>query len=201
MQALATPMSATRSCEPIRQTGFETPPSPHTVLNDRAAARSGRAARSALRLLTSAMVQALRGGCSQTHQPTSLAQSTQLQHRRAVRYSSRNGASSSAARVAAAAGSNNNGATGGGSFQQRSSTEQQQPQQPKVFVFLRHGHSTWNEQHRIQGNTNESALTPLGQEQALRARAALSDIAFDRWVAAGLDRRGAGPGWRRASRG
>jgi hypothetical protein len=56
------------------------------------------------------------------------------------------------------------------------------PQQAKVFVFVRHGHSTWNSQSRIQGNTNESELTALGMAQAVRAREALHDIPFDRCV-------------------
>jgi serine/threonine-protein phosphatase PGAM5 len=51
--------------------------------------------------------------------------------------------------------------------------------QPKVFVFVRHGHSTWNEQSRIQGNTNESELTEIGRLQAVKARDALQGLQFD----------------------
>lgn len=32
-----------------------------------------------------------------------------------------------------------------------------------------------------QGRTDESELTPRGSEQAVRARASLEQIAFDRW--------------------
>jgi broad specificity phosphatase PhoE len=53
-------------------------------------------------------------------------------------------------------------------------------QQSKVFVFVRHGNSTWNEQSRIQGNTDLSELTAAGRNQAVRARAALQDMTFDR---------------------
>ncbi|KAF8055096.1 2-carboxy-D-arabinitol-1-phosphatase [Scenedesmus sp. PABB004] len=51
--------------------------------------------------------------------------------------------------------------------------------QPKCFVFVRHGASTWNQESRIQGNTDESELTPLGREQAAKARAALDGLYFD----------------------
>uniref|UniRef100_A0A383WBQ0 Uncharacterized protein n=1 Tax=Tetradesmus obliquus TaxID=3088 RepID=A0A383WBQ0_TETOB len=53
-----------------------------------------------------------------------------------------------------------------------------QVSEPKVFVFVRHGHSTWNEQSRIQGNTNESELTETGRAQAVLAREALQHVEF-----------------------
>ncbi|GBF93261.1 hypothetical protein Rsub_05993 [Raphidocelis subcapitata] len=55
----------------------------------------------------------------------------------------------------------------------------QLPLRDKVIVVLRHGASTWNEQGRIQGNTDESELTAAGRAQALRAREALCEIGFD----------------------
>lgn len=41
-------------------------------------------------------------------------------------------------------------------------------QQPKVFVFVRHGHSTWNEQSRIQvkvGSLRQLLLSKAGPNQ------------------------------------
>lgn len=49
----------------------------------------------------------------------------------------------------------------------------------KRFVFVRHGHSTWNDESRIQGNSDISELTPRGAEQARLVRSALRDIQFD----------------------
>ncbi|CAL5226987.1 g9875 [Coccomyxa viridis] len=49
----------------------------------------------------------------------------------------------------------------------------------KTVVFVRHGMTTWNEQKRIQGDSDESTLTPFGEEQARRTAAALSKMQFD----------------------
>jgi len=49
----------------------------------------------------------------------------------------------------------------------------------KYFVIVRHGHSTWNDQGRIQGNTDESELTETGRIQAFKARDALEGMHFD----------------------
>eukprot|EP00873_Tetraselmis_striata_P045220 jgi/Tetstr1/465484/TSEL_010168.t1 len=49
----------------------------------------------------------------------------------------------------------------------------------KEVVFVRHGLSTWNQEGRIQGDTDESTLTPGGEEQARMVKDALIDIPFD----------------------
>ncbi|CAL8464228.1 g3763 [Coccomyxa elongata] len=49
----------------------------------------------------------------------------------------------------------------------------------KTVVFVRHGMTTWNEQKRIQGDTDISELTSLGEEQAELTRKALSRMPFD----------------------
>jgi len=50
-----------------------------------------------------------------------------------------------------------------------------------VLVFVRHGNSTWNEQSRIQGNTNLSELTDAGRTQAVGLPVpALQEMTFDR---------------------
>ncbi|BDA49348.1 probable phosphoglycerate mutase GpmB [Coccomyxa sp. Obi] len=52
-------------------------------------------------------------------------------------------------------------------------------QYEKTVVFVRHGMTTWNEQKRIQGDTDISELTSLGEEQAEMTRKALSRMPFD----------------------
>jgi probable phosphoglycerate mutase len=49
----------------------------------------------------------------------------------------------------------------------------------KTNLYLtRHGQTTWNVEHRVQGHLN-SPLTDLGLEQASRLGYALSDVHFD----------------------
>lgn len=49
----------------------------------------------------------------------------------------------------------------------------------KYIVIVRHGHSSWNEQSRIQGATDESQLTAKGRSQAIRVRESIAGINFD----------------------
>ncbi|EIE24914.1 phosphoglycerate mutase-like protein [Coccomyxa subellipsoidea C-169] len=49
----------------------------------------------------------------------------------------------------------------------------------KTVVFVRHGMTTWNEQKRIQGDSDLSILTPFGEKQAELTRNALSRMPFD----------------------
>ncbi|KAK9787846.1 hypothetical protein WJX73_001570 [Symbiochloris irregularis] len=49
----------------------------------------------------------------------------------------------------------------------------------KFIVVVRHGLTTWNENKRIQGDSDEATLTPFGEEQAERVRQALSHKHFD----------------------
>ena len=46
---------------------------------------------------------------------------------------------------------------------------------PTVHL-VRHGQSTWNLQHRVQGQRNEPALTDLGRRQAIAAARALAGV-------------------------
>jgi len=50
---------------------------------------------------------------------------------------------------------------------------------PKTIYLVRHGLSEWNAESRIQGNSNLSHLTKVGEEQAARCRAALANHPFD----------------------
>mmetsp|Transcript_13781 Transcript_13781/g.50172 ORF Transcript_13781/g.50172 Transcript_13781/m.50172 type:complete len:325 (+) Transcript_13781:91-1065(+) len=49
----------------------------------------------------------------------------------------------------------------------------------KLIVLVRHGYSSWNQEGRVQGNSDHSVLTYLGRVQARRCRQALEDINFD----------------------
>lgn len=53
----------------------------------------------------------------------------------------------------------------------------------KFIVLVRHGHSSWNDEGRIQGNTDESELTSQGAVQAVMVREALVHMHFDRCYA------------------
>jgi len=55
-------------------------------------------------------------------------------------------------------------------------------------VLVRHGQSTWNAEGRIQGSSNESALTEKGRAQAAACATALADTPFDALFASPLDR-------------
>ena len=46
---------------------------------------------------------------------------------------------------------------------------------PTVHL-VRHGQSTWNLQHRVQGQRNEPALTDIGRRQAIDAARALAGV-------------------------
>jgi broad specificity phosphatase PhoE len=55
-------------------------------------------------------------------------------------------------------------------------------------VLLRHGQSTWNQLHLIQGQNDEAVLNQEGQEQARLAAAALADHHFDAIISSDLAR-------------
>eukprot|EP00892_Ulva_mutabilis_P005603 jgi/Ulvmu1/3414/UM016_0032.1 len=48
----------------------------------------------------------------------------------------------------------------------------------KQIVFVRHGTTTWNNEKRIQGSSDESHLTDYGRDQALATRQALANMPF-----------------------
>jgi broad specificity phosphatase PhoE len=56
------------------------------------------------------------------------------------------------------------------------------------LVLLRHGQSTWNQLHLIQGQNDEAVLNQKGQEQARLAAAALADHHFDAIISSDLAR-------------
>ncbi|KAK7412342.1 hypothetical protein VNO78_03797 [Psophocarpus tetragonolobus] len=59
---------------------------------------------------------------------------------------------------------------------------------PKKVTLLRHGLSTWNSESRIQGSSDLSVLTEVGEEQAERCKKALENIYFDQCFASPISR-------------
>ncbi|XP_020221301.1 probable 2-carboxy-D-arabinitol-1-phosphatase isoform X2 [Cajanus cajan] len=59
---------------------------------------------------------------------------------------------------------------------------------PKRVTLLRHGLSTWNSESRIQGSSDLSILTEVGEEQAERCKKALENIYFDQCFASPISR-------------
>ncbi|XP_068496923.1 probable 2-carboxy-D-arabinitol-1-phosphatase isoform X1 [Phaseolus vulgaris] len=59
---------------------------------------------------------------------------------------------------------------------------------PKKVTLLRHGLSTWNAESRIQGSSDLSVLTEVGEEQAERCKKALENIYFDQCFASPISR-------------
>lgn len=58
-----------------------------------------------------------------------------------------------------------------------------------VCVLVRHGETDWNARGRVQGQLDESRLTPLGEEQARRvAQCALARVHLDAVVSSSLTR-------------
>lgn len=45
-----------------------------------------------------------------------------------------------------------------------------------ILHLVRHGQSTWNVEHRVQGQTMHPPLTELGREQADLARETLRSV-------------------------
>lgn len=58
----------------------------------------------------------------------------------------------------------------------------------KRIVLLRHGQSSWNDEGRVQGSSDESVLSELGEMQALRCRQALRETHFDFCYASPISR-------------
>eukprot|EP00210_Caulerpa_lentillifera_P001110 g1071.t1 len=58
----------------------------------------------------------------------------------------------------------------------------------KLIVFVRHGISTWNEERRIQGSSEEPKLTSFGEDQALLCKKAISQLHFDSCFSSPLPR-------------
>jgi broad specificity phosphatase PhoE len=56
------------------------------------------------------------------------------------------------------------------------------------IVLLRHGQSTWNQLHLIQGQNDEAVLTEKGQDQARLAAAGLREHRFDAIISSDLTR-------------
>lgn len=46
------------------------------------------------------------------------------------------------------------------------------------FLFVRHGHTAYNEEHLLQGQ-RDIPLSPLGKEDALKTKLALKDVKID----------------------
>ena len=59
--------------------------------------------------------------------------------------------------------------------------------EPRRIVFWRHGRTTWNAEHRFQGQT-DIALDDVGVAQAERAAAMLASLAPSRIIASDLQR-------------
>ncbi|KAK9267156.1 hypothetical protein L1049_009576 [Liquidambar formosana] len=58
----------------------------------------------------------------------------------------------------------------------------------KKVTLVRHGLSSWNEESRIQGSSNQSVLTETGVMQAERCKKALSNIYFDQCFSSPISR-------------
>ena len=58
----------------------------------------------------------------------------------------------------------------------------------KTFYIFRHGQSTYNLSGRTQGQTNDSVLTPLGEEQALEVGKKLQDKGVEVIISSPLTR-------------
>ena len=58
----------------------------------------------------------------------------------------------------------------------------------KSIIFVRHGQSTWNERGIIQGSSDESVLTELGETQARRSFELLKREKFDYCLRSPLQR-------------
>ncbi|KAK7246511.1 hypothetical protein RIF29_41380 [Crotalaria pallida] len=58
----------------------------------------------------------------------------------------------------------------------------------KKVILLRHGLSTWNAESRIQGSSDLSLLTEVGEKQAEKCKKALENIYFDRCFASPISR-------------
>jgi probable phosphoglycerate mutase len=59
---------------------------------------------------------------------------------------------------------------------------------PPSIVLVRHGESTWNSKHLVQGHDDESVLTARGLEQARDVAATLADGGFELIVSSDLTR-------------
>jgi broad specificity phosphatase PhoE len=57
-----------------------------------------------------------------------------------------------------------------------------------LIVLLRHGQSTWNQLHLIQGQNDEAVLTEKGRDQARDAAATLREHRFDAIISSDLTR-------------
>ncbi|GBG65643.1 hypothetical protein CBR_g51943 [Chara braunii] len=58
----------------------------------------------------------------------------------------------------------------------------------KTIVLVRHGLSSWNEESRVQGSSDQSVLSEKGRMQASRCREALRYIPFDMCFASPISR-------------
>ncbi|GAV88558.1 His_Phos_1 domain-containing protein [Cephalotus follicularis] len=58
----------------------------------------------------------------------------------------------------------------------------------KKVTLVRHGLSSWNEEHRVQGSSNLSILTETGVGQAERCKKALANIYFDQCFSSPISR-------------
>lgn len=94
--------------------------------------------------------------------------------------------------------SNGNGATmvaerpfTGGAIDFRRATAPLTPRpmaNAKTVVMVRHGLSSWNEEGRVQGSSDESILSEVGRMQALRVRDSLAMLKFDKCFASPITR-------------
>ncbi len=64
----------------------------------------------------------------------------------------------------------------------------QQPTASPAIHLVRHGESTWNAQHLVQGQTDHPELTELGRQQAARTAALLSGLSARRLLTSDLVR-------------
>lgn len=59
---------------------------------------------------------------------------------------------------------------------------------PKTVVLVRHGLSSWNQEGRIQGSSDQSILSEIGRMQAVKCRESLSELKFDTCFASPITR-------------
>lgn len=57
-----------------------------------------------------------------------------------------------------------------------------------TLVLIRHGESTWNQAHRVQGQLDDAVLTVKGRSQALDAVPSLREFSFDAVITSDLRR-------------
>ncbi|CAB4306475.1 unnamed protein product [Prunus armeniaca] len=88
--------------------------------------------------------------------------------------------------------SENDAAMTGGAFDftraTTSLTDNKSIASSKKVTLVRHGLSSWNEESRVQGSSNQSVLTETGVMQAERCRKAIANMHFDQCYSSPISR-------------